>query len=264
MAQISKAFGAVAFGGDAAGYDSARPDYPPWVFDLLCERCGLAPGAAVFEIGAGTGTATRRLLALGADPLAAIEPDARMAARLRQTAADSALQIIAATFETANLQGARYDLGVCATAFHWLDEDEALAKIARLLRPGGWWAAIWNVFGDPARADPFHEATKQLLQAPSPPPSIGTGETWFALDAEARFAALERSEAFDSMDHIAKPWSLTLDPDQTVALYATYSTIAARADRDVVLAELRRIAREDFAAGVVRNMITSVFIARRR
>src|SRR5471030_2396814 len=140
MAQTSKAFGAVAFGGDAAGYDSALPDYPPWVFDLLCERCGLAPGAAVFEIGAGTGTATRRLLALGADPLADIEPDARMAARLRQTAADSALQIIAATFETANLQGARYDLGVCATAFHWLDEDEALAKIARLLRPGGWWA----------------------------------------------------------------------------------------------------------------------------
>jgi hypothetical protein len=58
---------------------------------------------------------------------------------------------------------------VSATAFHWLDEDPALVKIASLLRPGGWWAAIWNVFGDDSRPDPFHEATKELLEAPSSP-----------------------------------------------------------------------------------------------
>jgi SAM-dependent methyltransferase len=264
MIAVTKAFGRRAFGGDAANYDAARPSYPPWVFDLLSERCGLRAGAAVLEIGAGTGTATRRLLALGANPLVAVEPDERMAALLRRMGEDSALEVFVAPFETAPLSAGRFDLAVCATAFHWLDEDQALAKVAQLLRPGGWWAAMWNVFGDPERPDPFHDATKHLLRMSTPPPSVGTGEKWFALDTEARFAAMERSGAFEGIEHFARPWSLTLDPEQVVALYATYSNITARTDRAVVLSELGAIARQNFAGGVVRNMITSLFIARRR
>ena len=61
------------------------------------------------------------------------------------------------------LQEASFDMGLCATAFHWLDEDLALTKVAKLLRPGDWWAMHWNVFGDSRRADPFHEATKYLF-----------------------------------------------------------------------------------------------------
>jgi phospholipid N-methyltransferase len=57
---------------------------------LCCaDGCGLAHGAAA--IGAGTGTATRRLLDLGANPLVAIEPDARFATFLRETIEDRAL-----------------------------------------------------------------------------------------------------------------------------------------------------------------------------
>jgi hypothetical protein len=90
---IHRTFGRRAFGGDPGGYDAARPAYPDWVFDFLCERCGLAPNAVTFEIGAGTGTATRRLL-LGANPLLAIEPDARLATFLRETIPDKALTVV--------------------------------------------------------------------------------------------------------------------------------------------------------------------------
>ena len=68
-------FGRQAFGRDPAGYDAARPAYRDWVFDFLRERCGLVPDAVTFEIGAGTGTATRQLLERGANPLVAVEPD---------------------------------------------------------------------------------------------------------------------------------------------------------------------------------------------
>jgi len=63
---------------------------------------------------------------------------------------------------------------------------------------------------------------------------------------------------------VAAAWSLVLDPDQTVALYATYSNIKIRSDREAVLAELRRIARDEFQNRVTRNMVTSLYIARRR
>jgi hypothetical protein len=77
-------------------------------------------------------------------------------------------------------------------------------------------------------------------------------------------AALERTHAFDNVEHRTSAWSLVLDPDQTVALYATYSNINIRPDRLAVLAELRRIARDEFQGRVTRNMVTSLYLARRR
>ena len=260
---IHRTFGRQAFGLDPGGYHAARPAYPDWVFDVLCERCGLAPDTVTFEIGAGTGTATHRLLELGAKPLVAVEPDDRLAAFLRETIQDEALTVVAETFEEAVLQEDSFDLGLSATAFHWLTEDVALTKVAKLLRQGGWWAMVWNVFGDSHRPDPFHEATKELLKGPLSP-SDGDGEIPFALDAEARVAALERTHAFDSVDHRTSAWSLVLDADQTVALYATYSNINIRPDRDTVLTELHRIARDEFHGCVTRNMVTSLYVARRR
>ena len=263
MTQLDRHFGRTAFGRDAAGYDAARPDYPDWVYRVLRDRCGLRPGTATFEIGAGTGTATRRLLELGADPLIAIEPDARLAAYLGKRCPTHSLRTLVQPFETAALEDGAYDLGVSATSFHWLDENAALAKVATLLRPGGWWAAVWNVFGDDSRPDYFHDATQGLLAGPDSP-SAGKAGVPFALDAPARMAALEQAAAFEMAEHQTSRWSLVLDPDQTVALYATYSNIVVRADHAQVLAELHRIASDQFQGRVVRNMTTALFTARRR
>ncbi len=260
--RLPRQFGRQAFGDNPASYHSARPEYPDWVYTTLAAQCGLRRNAAVFEIGAGTGTATHKLLALGADPLTAIEPDQRLADFLRANNPGNALRVVVAPFEDAALEASAFDLGVCATAFHWLDEDPALVKIAGLLRPGGWWAAVWNLFGDDSRPDPFHEATKELLAAPASP-SAGERGIDFGLDAAARLAALKRTGAFDVMEHRTSRWTLILDAAQTIALYATYSNVNARPDSGAVLAELGRIAREGFMNSVVRNMVTSLYIARR-
>lgn len=260
---IDKTFGREAFGLDPAGYHASRPAYPDWVYQMLCERCGLRPNTAMFEIGAGTGLATRRLLELGANPLMAVEPDARLADFLAETVSDQALTVIRSAFEDAALPSAAFDLGFSATAFHWLDEEAALVKVADLLKPRGWWAAVWNVFGDPGRPDPFHEATKELLNGPMGPRREDRTIP-FALDMEARLAALEHTRAFEDIEYRAGEWSLVLDPDQTVNLYATYSNINIRPDREAVLAGLGSIARDVFQGRVTRNMTTCLYLARRR
>lgn len=48
---IDRKFGRQAFGSNPGGYHAARPPYPEWVFEVLRERCSLAPGAATFEVG---------------------------------------------------------------------------------------------------------------------------------------------------------------------------------------------------------------------
>ena len=267
MADLAKAFGREAFGHDPANYDASRPAYPDWVFETLGERCGLGPGCAAFEVGAGTGIATRRLLAAGADPVFAIEPDARLAEFLRASTAARALRVVTAPFETADLASGSFDLGLAATSFHWIDELAGLTKAAVLLRPGGWWAMVWNVFGDDDRRDPFHEATDALLNAGPKSPSQGAQGTANALHVNDWMSAFGRCGAFEDVAHHRESWELVLGADQVVALYATYSNIAAYPpdERREVLAELRRIAQAPpFSGRVVRNMITVLYTAQRR
>src|SRR5580658_8309622 len=112
---IDRQFGRRAFGADPGGYHAARPAYPDWVFDFLCERCGLAPHTVTFEVGPGTGTATRRLLELGARPLVAVEPDDRLAAFLQETVRDEALTVVLSTFEDALLPETSFYIDPTAT-----------------------------------------------------------------------------------------------------------------------------------------------------
>jgi SAM-dependent methyltransferase len=259
--------GRAAFGADAANYDAARPPYPDWVFRQLVERCGLAAGTRAFEIGPGTGQATARLLALGANPLTAIEPDARLAAYLRGKLPSPALTVVNAVFEDAVLEAGSFDLGTAATSFHWMDQPAALAKVAATLRRGGWWAAWWNVFGDPDRADAFHDATQTLLSALPGTPSHTVGQAHpFALDTATRLAEIAAVKAFDEIDFDIRKWSITLDARQTRALYATYSqfSVLAPAERERILDAVAQVAEKAFGGKVERNMCTALYTARRR
>jgi hypothetical protein len=157
-----------------------------------------------------------------------------------------------------------FDLGFSATSFHWLDEDSALAKIASLLKPGGWWAAAWHVFGHDGASDAFHEATRDLLSGGPHSPSRASAASHLALDVEARTSALLRAKSFDSISHRQEAWTLWLTPNEVAQLYGTYSEIAARPDRAEILSKLRRIAIEDFGGRVNRNMITALYVARRK
>jgi SAM-dependent methyltransferase len=211
VATVDRRAGRQAFGADPAAYHRARPGYPEALWQALEARCDLRPGCAVFEVGAGSGLATGELLRRGADPLVAIEPDPRMAEHLRRTLAAPALSVVEAAFEDAELAPGRFDLGCSFTAFHWVDAAQGLAKAHRALRPGGAWAMVWHVFGDPARPDAFHDATAELLQGAPLSPSGGSRDRPFALDGPARCADLAAAgfinAAVDRLD-----WILELDP----------------------------------------------------
>jgi SAM-dependent methyltransferase len=56
--------------------------------------------------------------------------------------------------------GAWFDLAYAAQSFHWFDIDVALAEIARVVRPGGWACAFWNLRTQSA----FHQDYEQVLR----------------------------------------------------------------------------------------------------
>ena len=257
------------FGEDATAYHQFRPGYPDAVYDVLRDRCGLRPGIAAFEIGPGTGQATRILLGLGVNPLVAIEPDERLAdvlaADAERDGRTAALHIQTTGFEDAELIDGTFDLGVSATSFHWLEQVPALTRVGRALRPGGWWAMWWNMFGDPGGNDPFHLATRHLLEGPGIPPTLSDGPRPFPLDADGRRVDLLVTGLFDKAGFEVIRWTKGFDATATAGLYRTFSGIASRpaAERERIIAELARITDEQFGGLVERDVLTPIHTARR-
>jgi len=253
------------FGNDPKAYAEARPEYPDALYERLVSRCGLRPGTSVFEIGPGTGIATRRLLSLGASPLRAIEPDARLATFLRQSSQADSLEIDQALFDEAILPEAAFDLGVAATSFHWVEQSSALAKVYRSLKPGGWWAMWWNQFGS-EEPDEFQRATDHLFAETADSPFwCREKRISFAFDRESRFQDLN---AACFKDVKIERWSsnLTCDTARLVALYSTFSSIQALEpdSRQTFLSNLARIADDQFGGRVERALLTVLYTGQRR
>lgn len=132
---------AQGFGAEASAYERARPSYPPDVITWLTENLALGPGSQIVDLAAGTGKLTRLLAGIGAD-LIAVEPVGGMRAKLHEQL--PAVPVVAGVAEALPLADSSIDAVVVAQAFHWFDARRAMAEIARVVRPGGHLALIWN------------------------------------------------------------------------------------------------------------------------
>lgn len=130
----------VLFDGVAGRYDATRQGYPAEIVDAMLANAAIGPGAAVLEIGCGTGQLTRQLAGRAVD-LTAIDIGAAMVLTAQSNVADATVRFEVSSFEDFADTGP-FDLIVSATAFHWIDPGVGLAKAARLLRPGGWLALL--------------------------------------------------------------------------------------------------------------------------
>ncbi|GAB3572397.1 class I SAM-dependent methyltransferase [Amycolatopsis endophytica] len=128
---------AESFGTDAALYDRARPPYPQALIDRVT-------GTDVLDVGCGTGIAARQFQTAGARVLG-VEPDARMAGFAR----GSGVETEVATFEDWDPTGRTFDAVIAAQSWHWVDPVAGLAKVARVLRPGGRFAVFAHAFQAP-------------------------------------------------------------------------------------------------------------------
>jgi SAM-dependent methyltransferase len=220
--RVSRRVRSTSFGRDPAAFDRARLRYPKRVYELLTKRCGLHPGTVAFEIGPGTGIATRELLRRGAAPMTLIEPDRRLARYLVRSLRSKADRVIVLTkpFEDVSLPSANFDLGVAASSFHWTPERRALGKIARALKPGGWWAAWGNRHGDPFRPSAFHEALQPLYRTLSNGRAGGEFNKAAATKERAgRMAALRSMGKFDHISREEIRWTVHLTSAQVRALW---------------------------------------------
>jgi SAM-dependent methyltransferase len=126
-----------SFGGVAEAYELGRPGYAEAALDAV----GLAPDAVVLDLAAGTGKLTRQLVPRAARVLA-VEPLDGMRAVLERVV--PAAEALSGTADAIPLEDGSVDAVFVAEAFHWFASDATLRELARVLRPAGTLAILFN------------------------------------------------------------------------------------------------------------------------
>ena len=131
----------LSFGSQAAAYERGRPSYPPEAVDWLLAPSDTWAARDVLDLGAGTGKLTTRLVERGLQ-VVAVDPIAEMLEMLRTALPDTPALLGSA--EQIPLPDNAVDAVLVAQAWHWFDQERAVAEIARVLRPGGRLGVLWN------------------------------------------------------------------------------------------------------------------------
>ena len=219
----------------AADYEKGRPGYPDAAIETLVRACAIVEGTTVVDLGAGTGKFTRHLFA-HTSRVIAVEPVEAMRAAYATNFPGA--RVVDGTAERVPLDDGTVDVVAVAQAFHWFDQRAALDEIARLLRPGGHLALIWNTrdVGVPWLAE-INALMDRL--AGDAPRFRSSDRTWrVPVDDHPAFEELHEA-AFDN----PVPG---VDLDTMRARVASTSYVSAMPDdeRAAVLAEVERIVRD--------------------
>jgi SAM-dependent methyltransferase len=150
-----------AFGRTAREYEIGRPEWPGELLDRVISECAIAADATVLDLGAGTGKLTRALMARFARVIA-VEPDDEMRAVLEEVVTGA--EALAGEGEALPLEDASVDAVFSGEAFHWFATRRTVAELERVLRPGGVFVFLWNIFE--AHVEPeLGEASRLISEA---------------------------------------------------------------------------------------------------
>ncbi|MDQ3707526.1 MAG: class I SAM-dependent methyltransferase [Chloroflexota bacterium] len=126
-------------------YIRYRPHYPPEVLETLVEKCALTQASVVADVGSGTGILSEVFLRNG-NLVYGIEPNQEMREAAERLLSEYPnFHSLDARAEATTLPTRSVDFVTAGQAYHWFDREGARAEFARILRPGGWVALVWNL-----------------------------------------------------------------------------------------------------------------------
>ena len=129
------------FSGFADLYDAVRPVPPTALADVIIRYAdGDRPVVAV-DLGCGTGLSTR-WAAGWASEVVGVEPSDVMRIRAESVTSLSNVRYVAGWSNATDLADASADVVLAVQALHWMEPSSTFTEVARILRPGGVFAAL--------------------------------------------------------------------------------------------------------------------------
>lgn len=98
----------------------------------------------VADVGAGTGKLTEDLSQIGLKGFAVEPNDAMREEGIKLFSDKNTFDWLKGTAESTGLKDNSVDWVLMGSSFHWTDKELALKEFHRILKPGGYFTALWN------------------------------------------------------------------------------------------------------------------------
>jgi SAM-dependent methyltransferase len=196
------------FVGAAPYYDLYRAPYAPEAISLVIATFGLDEKSRALDLGCGPGTLAIPLSSAAAE-VAAVDPDAGMIAEGRRLAAlknRGNIRWLQSRAEEIPPELGLFRVVTIGQAFHWMDRDLVLRKLARLTEAGGGLALVNP--GSRRPQESWEDAAQQVVARFLGPRVRHPGSNPQEPEHEP---ALRRSECFSEFTVHEFPAAITRD-----------------------------------------------------
>lgn len=209
------------FSGFQDTYDTHRPAAPPIVTDIITGYLGERPHL-VADVGCGTGLSSF-LWQDHADRIVGLEPNDDMRSiaerRVAEREIEKQMSFTAAYSHELPLEAESADVITCSQSFHWMEPVGTLREFARVLRPGGVFAAYdcdwpptveWQI---EAAYDELHAAADEIIARRDAPERLVN--KW---DKSGHLASIENSSLFRYTKEIVFHHTESFHADRLIGL----------------------------------------------
>jgi SAM-dependent methyltransferase len=205
--------------GDLATPYLHRPSYAPAAIAEMLAIAGAGPQTRACDVGAGTALLTVPLAACCARVVAVEPNDAMLALGAARTAHLAHVAWTGGAGERTGQPSDAFDLVTFGSSFNVTDRPAALRETRRILRPGGWFAALWN---HRDLGDPLQRRIERVIRDALPSYAYGVRR-------EDQTAVIDASGAFGAVRTITAPIVHVQSVADVVAAWGSHATLHRQA-----------------------------------
>ena len=203
-----------------------RPDYSEPAIQGLLKISEITPGQAVCDIGAGVAHLTLMLAAAGLK-VEAVEPnDAMRANGIERTKEFSSVAWFEGTGENTGRNSVSFEMVTFGSSFNVCDRQAALRETARILKPGGWFACMWN---HRDLSDPIQTEIENIIKSK-------VSEYGYGTRREDQTAEINASGLFGPVTHLSAGVMHRQTIEECVEAWRSHATLERQAGK--VFAEI--------------------------
>lgn len=139
-----------------------RPDYSSSAIQDILKLTQTSEGANVCDVGAGVAHLTLHLARHGFQVMAVEPNDAMRELGIQRTREFDNVQWFEGTGEKTGQADTQFELVTFGSSFNVCDREKALLETDRIIKPGGWFACMWNHRN---LDDPIQEKIESIIKS---------------------------------------------------------------------------------------------------